>query len=52
MPRKRVTTGLGAFSRTTTDAILDGTLVRTDRLGGNANRRYYAGKTTPSRIAA
>ncbi|GAA0904567.1 transposase family protein [Virgisporangium aurantiacum] len=25
-------------------AILDGTLVRTDRLGGTANRRYYAGK--------
>jgi hypothetical protein len=25
-------------------AIPDGTLIRTDRLGGSANRRYYAGK--------
>ena len=25
-------------------AILDGTLIRIDRLGGSANRRYYAGK--------
>lgn len=25
-------------------AIIDGTLIRTDRLGGTANRRYYAGK--------
>jgi hypothetical protein len=25
-------------------AILDGTLIRIDRLGGTANRRYYAGK--------
>lgn len=35
-------------------AILDGTLIRIDRLGGTANRRYYAGKPrhhaiTPSR---
>ena len=25
-------------------AILDGALIRIDRLGGTANRRYYAGK--------
>jgi len=33
-------------------AILDGTLIRTDRLGGTANRRYYAGKPRHHAITA
>jgi hypothetical protein len=45
--RQRQIRGQSAPRRTTVSpayAILDGTVTRSDRLGGTADRRYYAGK--------